>query len=314
MLAGSAVPPALAAEDTPESIAAIANIAPEVLDDLAPAADLHAAERKSIPVDEMVNGASVTLPDAPTDPLILENDLHPALAIFLPIESHVLDVAPSTGLPVYSAGRSSELVPAVKDDGSVQITTVLKAADAPTRFDYVFSAGSALQLGEDGFVVVTDADGQYSGAVTPPWALDANGATVPTHFEVNGSTLTQVVRHAGYAYPVVADPYAGKALISSVRVGSEQGQPRYSVSKTSFGHSVSLGYGLGGGDDPLLGAQIMRDQGWSEAVSKGLSTAKTIRQQYDCHTAYAAGKNPWNLERFRGTNDWWVVNPQLCNW
>ncbi|WP_442922200.1 DUF2599 domain-containing protein [Microbacterium sp. Root553] len=38
------------------------------------------------------------------------------------------------------------------------------------------------------------------------------------------------------------------------------------------------------------------------------------RQQYDCHTVYAAGKNPWNLERWRGTNDWWGINPQLCNW
>ncbi|KJQ55751.1 hypothetical protein [Microbacterium sp. SA39] len=262
----------------------------------------------------MVNGASVRLPDALTDPLVLENDLDPALSIVLPIESGVLDVAPSSGLPVYSAGSSAELVPAVKDDGSVQITTVLEAADAPTRFDYVFSAGSSLQLGEDGFVVITDAAGQYSGAVTPPWALDANGTTVPTHFEVNGNTLTQVVDHAGFAYPVIADPYAGKALISSVGLGWEQGQRRYSVTKTSFGHSVSLGYGLGGGDDPALGAQIMRDQGWSEAVSKGLSTATTIRQQYDCHTVYAAGKNPWNLARYRGTNEWWGVNPQLCNW
>lgn len=45
----------------------------------------------------------------------------------------------------------------------------------------------------------------------------------------------------------------------------------------------------------------MRDQGWSEAVSKGLSIATTMRRQYDCHTVYAAGKHPWNFERYRGT-------------
>lgn len=41
-----------------------------------------------------------------------------------------------------------------------------------------------------------------------PWAFDANGTPVPTHYEVQGSTLVQVVDHtgAGIAYPVVADP------------------------------------------------------------------------------------------------------------
>lgn len=314
VMAGSAVSPALAAENEPESLAAIESIAPEVFSDLADESDMRTGAQGATHIAELDNGASVTLPGAPADPLVLENDLQPELAFVLPITSGIVDVAAGSGLSVYAAGSSAELVPAVKDDGSVQITTVLKAADAPTRYDYVFSTDSVLQLGEDGFVVITDEAGQYIGAVTPPWALDATGAKVPTHFEVDGNTLTQVVDHSGFTYPVVADPYAGKALISSVGVGSENGQPRYSATKTTFGHSVSLGYGLGGGDDPLLGAQIMRAQGWSEAVSKGLGTATTIRQQYDCHTVYAAGKNPWNLERWRGTNDWWGVNPQLCNW
>lgn len=47
------------------------------------------------------------------------------------------------------------------------------------------------------------------------WALDANGKPVPTHYEVNGTTLTQVVEHAaGTAYPVVADPSYWPAVIS----------------------------------------------------------------------------------------------------
>jgi hypothetical protein len=44
--------------------------------------------------------------------------------------------------------------------------------------------------------------------VDPAWATGADGAPVPTHVEVQGSTLVRVVEHrsASVAYPVVADP------------------------------------------------------------------------------------------------------------
>jgi hypothetical protein len=39
------------------------------------------------------------------------------------------------------------------------------------------------------------------------WAVDANGEAVATHYEIDGTTLTQVVEtNAQTAYPVVADP------------------------------------------------------------------------------------------------------------
>ena len=42
-----------------------------------------------------------------------------------------------------------------------------------------------------------------------PWARDANGAEVPTHYEITGTTLTQIIDHRmePYAYPIVADPF-----------------------------------------------------------------------------------------------------------
>jgi hypothetical protein len=42
--------------------------------------------------------------------------------------------------------------------------------------------------------------------VATPWATDANGAPVPTHYEINGSSIVQIVDHHGAAYPVTADP------------------------------------------------------------------------------------------------------------
>ncbi len=43
----------------------------------------------------------------------------------------------------------------------------------------------------------------------PAWAKDANGAPVPTRYEIEGNTLVQVVDFtADTAFPVVADPSA----------------------------------------------------------------------------------------------------------
>lgn len=68
----------------------------------------------------------------------------------------------------------------------------------------------------------------FAGASLPAWAVDAKGASVPTHFEADGNVLRQVVSHtsAKVTCPVVADPYMGKALISKVTKIAEK-KPRY---------------------------------------------------------------------------------------
>jgi hypothetical protein len=41
------------------------------------------------------------------------------------------------------------------------------------------------------------------------WVQDASGVAVPTHYSVDGNTLTQVVEHKdldNVSYPIVADP------------------------------------------------------------------------------------------------------------
>lgn len=297
-----------------DTLNVIAEITPEVFENIA---DSDALKQGQLGGTIALEGdVKVSLPADPADALTLEAADGTVLEVVLPIESTDADIA-ANGLATFSAGASTELVPAIKDDGSVQVTTVLSGPDAPTRYEYAFPPDNVLELAEDGFVIIRDGSGDFAGGVLPPWAIDANGEEVPTHFELTGSSLTQVIDHSAAAYPVVADPYMGKKLISKVVVGTDKGKPRYGVTKTTWGNAVAAGRGVMNGpnsDDPLLGAHIMRNEGWKEAVSLGLSTATTIRQQYDCHTVYAATKNPWNLERWRGNNDWWLVNPHLCNW
>lgn len=94
-------------------------------------------------------------------------------------------------------------------DQGVQMLTTMMSPDAPTRhsYDLDLAPGQQLQLVDDG-VVVTDADGSVILSAAAPWATDAEGNAVPTTYEVDGSTLTQVVEHTTVdaAYPIVADP------------------------------------------------------------------------------------------------------------
>lgn len=44
--------------------------------------------------------------------------------------------------------------------------------------------------------------------VSSPWAKDTNGTNVPTWFETDGFSLTQVIDHksGNFVYPITADP------------------------------------------------------------------------------------------------------------
>ena len=92
----------------------------------------------------------------------------------------------------------------------MQILTTISGSSAPTEYAYVIDPASVggLVFTEDGGVDVVGPDGFVVSHVLAPWAVDANGDSVPTHFAIDGNTLTQVINHdsPGVAYPVVADP------------------------------------------------------------------------------------------------------------
>lgn len=93
------------------------------------------------------------------------------------------------------------------DDGA-QLLSVLESSSSPNAISYDFP-GRELQLLPDGAVAVVDptGDGELVAYIDPPWAKDASGAAVQTHYEVAGSKLIQhVVATDETEYPVVADP------------------------------------------------------------------------------------------------------------
>ena len=92
-------------------------------------------------------------------------------------------------------------------DGGFQVAAVISdASETVQRYRF---RGSHLELTDAGYVIVRDGGptAEPVAIIDPAWARDANGAKVPTRFEVNGDTLTQVSDvTANTALPVVADP------------------------------------------------------------------------------------------------------------
>ena len=87
----------------------------------------------------------------------------------------------------------------------VRLISVIHDAAAPTEFLYTFG-DAVLTRNEGTGAIEISRDDVSLGFVDMAWAVDAAGNEVPTEYEIRGSTLVQIVDHAGAQYPVVADP------------------------------------------------------------------------------------------------------------
>lgn len=110
------------------------------------------------------------------------------------------------GTLVYTSDDDASLAIQPLAEGATRFLSVLENGSAPERYDYTFE-GIELQLLNDGSVLAIDGD-KVVGSIAAAWAFDASGTPVPTHYEVDGPTLTQVVSHNSetHVYPVTADP------------------------------------------------------------------------------------------------------------
>jgi hypothetical protein len=130
----------------------------------------------------------------------------------------------SDGTVTYATNESTVLAVQSLIDG-VRFLTVLDAASAPSAFDYELDLplGAQLDVTSDGGIDITSSEGDAIGTIDAPWAIDANGVPVATHYRVNGFTVTQVVKHTegDYTYPITADPRVslGKGVYISMTGG-----------------------------------------------------------------------------------------------
>lgn len=108
-------------------------------------------------------------------------------------------------------------VVAQKIANGARAMVTISDAGAPTRYEFPVTGVSRLEVLPDGSVLgfregAPSEAGRDQAVIgfAKPWARDASGNDVATHYEVAGTTLVQVVSHTrpGTAYPVTADPTA----------------------------------------------------------------------------------------------------------
>jgi hypothetical protein len=195
-----------AAEFTPDPLAAVAKATPTTL---AKAADVPTTSDGKQAIAATLKGAKIVVPVDPSSGIKYSSD-RGSTSVGLPFATQTDDAAAKApGVVAYDNKNGSSTVPIVQNDGNVQINTVIRNAQAPKRYAYPLTvpAGQSIHLSPDGSAYVAAANSVPSLYIAAPWAKDAAGAAVPTHFEVNGDTLTQVVGFtAATAFPVVADP------------------------------------------------------------------------------------------------------------
>ena len=221
------------------------------------------------------------------------------------------------GSVVFDQGGSTDATVQPTDDG-FRIHTLIHDAFAPTRYAHqvTIPTGTRLVLidglpSQDkgtspGGALILDAQGNLVAGFAPPWAVDAQGAGVPTHYELEGAALVQVIdHHAGTAYPVVADPYLGFDLVKGARWISRPGGPSLSVTPTGWARAN-------------IGSYYVGTLGWEELYSKyrdgGLNTnLGGMRDQYICHQQFAAFKPRWNLDQWRPDVSYPATVANGCN-
>lgn len=274
------------------------------------------------------NGQSrATIDIGSTGELTLESISDPAkefsLTFLDPLGDSTLDPRVHGNIVEYSQDDRYSSVPVIREDGSVQAHTVIHSPSAPTEYTYSLDipAGATVERAGESLLILDERGGMIGG-VAPAWAKDANGDDVPTYYEIDGTTLTQVVHHeTTSSYPVVADPWMGINLFGHVYKDTYRNQPRVNANLSPWGWAVYSGAATG--INLTRGQIILHTNGLAEVLSRGQDIRdafrgrKSMYQQYSCHALGALLAGEWNLERSRPTLTVpWTkdVLKHHCNW
>ena len=140
-------------------------------------------------------------------------------------------------------------------------------------------------------------DGEVIGGIAKPWAVDATGRMVETVFTVSGNTFQQKTVKSSYiSYPLVADPWAGRALLKKAWV-TQKTKTRYDVNAvpTRWGRAFN-----GLATHKAHVAELKAKLG-----KKRNKVTKTIDNQFICHVAGNISEpGTYNMESWRKNMHW----------
>jgi hypothetical protein len=292
--------------------------------------DFKETREGSMAFSSKYESSEVRLPKSTADSIEFLTSKGARFGIRLPFSaSAAVPAQIASGIIAYENKNATVTVPIAKTDGSLQLTTVIENPEAPSNYEYQFTLPKGSKIVELGEGVALMDGLKFLGAIAAPWAKDAKGRDVPTHYEVAGTTVTQVVEHLSerFEYPIVADPWLGFNLFSAVYIAPwvYKSQPVVNLNLSPWGWAVYSGIAQGSLLPPSVaaGQAILNTAGWDEAWSKG-GTVRTAldkpsqRQQFACHALGAIAAGEWNIEKARPnrSNGNWGAGVAFhhCNW
>lgn len=262
----------------------------------------------------------VDVPLDTAEPIVISDSGRSQIEISRPGDAISTEIAP--GVLAAQSGDSSTSVTALKDDGSVQMATILESEQAPSVYSYDFSLPTGATIGDfHGGVIIRDSDGNLLGGFPEAWAKDANGKSVRTWYEIQGTSVRQVIDHKGnqnIKYPIVADPAYARGMIHKVL------QEKWDTKKGGWDIRFEV----------TAWARWVQPFAPGTVYSEGLkdlrehhprSMAKaTMAQQWHCHVTGLPGTYNIGLESWRKSMPDWSkrilpsiirANPaKACNW
>lgn len=149
--------------------------------------------------------------------------------------------------------------------------------------------------------------------IAQAWAVDAQGNSVATRFEVNNDELIQVIEPTGSTtYPVTADPWLGQRLIDKLVI-DKKSNSKGTIYRVYPSKLARTGAGVYGN----MGAYYLyRKAFWSEAQAKGVKKNNSLRDQLYCHIdalPKTFNKSSWNLDSWRPNVSYAQMIKTNCN-
>ncbi len=189
--------------------------------------------------------------------------------------------------------------------GVIAMGTIIQGDETENRFHYNvdYDGQIAAQIGEVTGGVLLFSDGAVVGGLAAPWAVDSEGRSVPTWYEVEGKSITQVVDHlqGDWSYPIFADPtYYGSPLIDYVTATSSPWET----------HVYTSGWWAYNNNNPLFKGLVVDEYA---AITPSAYDTQGAREQVSCHAWWAALKHPWNIELWRPTVGEAATVAAACN-
>lgn len=172
--------------------------------------------------------------------------------------AHAADTQPYV---VPNQSINSELTPsatvkdikiqAVSNDGEenkvdtpsgIQLEWEIESPEDGHQRSYEIEADGKVELSIDqpSGAILVKVDGVNTALINTPWAHDANGQSLPTHYEVEGNVFTQVVQTDGLdvSYPITADPRVNWGIVSGHVYFSKE-ETRKMAAGTAAGAAIS---------------------------------------------------------------------------